>query len=88
MATKTSSKPDITVLEFGRLEDTIDARIRDGQRDFTVGELVETAEISEAKVREAMRHLQGKYDYISQTGTGEWHFDVPLEEDEDADEEE
>jgi hypothetical protein len=87
MATKTSSKPDITVLEFGRLEDTIDARIRDGQRDFTVAELVETAEISEAKVREAMRHLQGKYDYISQTGTGEWHFDVPEDGDgDDADE--
>lgn len=86
MATKTSSKPDITVLEFGRLEDTIDARIRDGQRDFSVGELVETAEISEPKVREAMRHLQGKYDYILQIGSGEWHFDVPLEGDEDDEE--
>jgi hypothetical protein len=88
MATKTSSKPDITVLEFGRLEDTIDARIRDGQRDFSVGELVEAAEISEAKVREAMRHLQGKYDYITETGDGEWHFDVPEDGDgDDADEE-
>jgi tRNA U38,U39,U40 pseudouridine synthase TruA len=84
MATKTSSSPDITVLEYGRLEDTIDARIRDGQRRFTLDYLVETAEISEPKVREAMRHLQGKHDYISQTESDEWHFAVPLgDEDED-----
>ena len=88
MATKASSTPDITVLEYGRLEDTIDARIRDGQRRFTLDYLVETAEVEEAKGVEAMQHLQGKHDYISQSGRDEWHFDVPLQGDEDADEEE
>jgi DNA-binding FadR family transcriptional regulator len=84
MATKTSSKPDITVLEFGRLEDYIDERIPEGQREFSIGELSEAAEISEAKVREAMRHLQGKHDYITERGEGTWHFDVPLgDEDEE-----
>jgi DNA-binding GntR family transcriptional regulator len=83
MATKTSSKPDITVLEFGRLEDYIDERIPEGQREFSIEELSEAAEISEAKVREAMRHLQGKHDYITERGEATWHFDVPGEDDDE-----
>jgi hypothetical protein len=85
MGMQTKPERDITVLEFGQLEDAIDEALNTGQRTFSVGELATRANLTDAKVHEAMVHLCGKHDYITERAGGEWHFDVPGED--DADEE-
>lgn len=68
-------KPDITLLEFGRLEDEILDGIVSGECEFRTVELAERADLSMAKVNEAMLHLSRKHAHVDDIGGGAWRIE-------------
>lgn len=55
----------ITVLEYGRLEDLIESRLRQREREFTVDEVADTAEVPEWKAREVLAYFCQRYAYFN-----------------------
>lgn len=78
MASRTQ-QPDLTVLEYGRLVDTINAGIDTGDRTFQISKLAEAADLTDAQVYEALSHLSQKHDHISDVGEGTWRVDPVAE---------
>lgn len=78
MATR-NHQPNLTVLEYGRLMDTIAAGLDDGQREFRVDELADLAALSDAQVYEALSHMARKHEYVTDSGDGSWQITSDLE---------
>ena len=76
MATRNKPKPSVTVLEYGRIEDTLHAGIATGQREFEAAEIASTADVELGKVFETMRHLVDKHEHVTESGVGRWTIDV------------
>lgn len=68
---------DITVLEYGRIEDAIEERVR--MRDETVrtGAIAIEAAVGIEKVRESLLHMQRKHGRVTDMGVGEWELELP-----------
>jgi DNA-binding IclR family transcriptional regulator len=75
MSTSTG-KPDVTVAEFGRLQEVIGADLDTGVREFDVQTLAQRANLTDAKVYTALSHLAQKHDYISDAGEGTWRIET------------
>lgn len=71
---QTQPDREITVLEYSRLEDLLEARLRDGVAVIEVQAIADEADVSVPKVREAMVHLSKKHDYITDVGAGKWNI--------------
>lgn len=69
--------PDISVVEFGRLEDYLEREIQLGRREFSAAELNEATDLSVAKVYEALRHLEQKHEHVTELGAGRWRINEP-----------
>lgn len=72
-------QPTLTVLEYGRLMDTIAARLDAGQREFSVQELAGIADLSDAQVYEALSHMAAKHEHVTDAGDGSWRITSDLE---------
>lgn len=70
-------EPDITVREFGRIEDHIEAEIQRGRREFCAVPLAEATDLSVPKIYEALQHLEQKHAYFSDLGAGQWRIEEP-----------
>lgn len=77
MAVTRKKEPDITVLEFGRLEDHIIAELDRGQREFRAAQLADATDLSIAKVYEALLHLEKKHEHVSELAAGRWEIELP-----------
>lgn len=78
MATR-SRKPNLTVLEYGRLMDCIAGGLDRGQREFDVAELAETTDLSDRQVYVTLSHLADKHEYVTDAGEGSWRITSDLE---------
>lgn len=79
MATRTQ-QPNLTVLEYGRLRDTIETCLDRGKTRFLTANLADTANLSDAQVYEALSHHARKHSYISDAGAGAWRFEIEAED--------
>lgn len=72
-------QPNLTVLEYGRLMDSIAARLDAGQREFSVQELADIADLTDAQVYEALSHMAVKHEHVTDAGDGAWRISCDLE---------
>jgi len=68
---------DVTVREYGAIQDVIEERIRARESTIDVDTLVEATGLEVATIETTMAHLVSKHEYISKAGVGEWHFELP-----------
>lgn len=68
---------DVTVREYGTIQDVIEERLRARDSTIDVDTLVEATGLEVATVETTMAHLADKHEYISKTGVGEWRFELP-----------
>jgi len=64
--------PDGTVLEYGRIEDAIEDRLRLRQSRLTTHELAADAGVSAAKVEATLLHENRKHACLSRVGAEAW----------------
>lgn len=76
---QTGGSTEITVLEYGRLEEIIEDRIRLRQSTLQTRTLAQEAEVSVPKVNEALLHMQRKHGCIREAGAGQWILEFPDE---------
>jgi DNA-binding IclR family transcriptional regulator len=75
-----TSDPDLNVVEFGRLQDVISARLDVGEHEFSVDELARQAEVTDAQVHAALTHLERKHEYVQSLGDGRYQIGGEMQE--------
>lgn len=73
MASQNKSR-NVSVLEYGRIEDTVTSRVADGERVVEAAEISVAAGVEVEKVFEMMRHMERKYDAVANVGVGRWEI--------------
>jgi hypothetical protein len=68
---------DVTVREYGAIQDVIEERIRARESTVDIDTLVEATGLKVATIETTMAHLLDKHEYISRAGVGEWRFELP-----------
>lgn len=72
MATSRRKKPSVSVLEYGRIEDTVGARVAGGECDVEAAEIAAVADVELDTVFEAMSHLAQTHEKVEEVGVGRW----------------
>jgi DNA-binding IclR family transcriptional regulator len=67
-------EPNVSVLEFGRIRDTVDTHIADGRHHLTTSEIADATGVEPEKVNETLLHLSRKHDIIEDAGAGRWRL--------------
>ncbi len=70
---------EITVQEYGRVEDVIHSYIDERATELPTREIARTADVTLPKVREALAHMALKHDCLVDAGAGEWRLELPEE---------
>jgi hypothetical protein len=68
---------DVTVREYGTIQDVIEQRLRAREPTIDVDTLVEATGLEVATIETTMAHLVSKHEYISKADVGEWRFELP-----------
>jgi hypothetical protein len=68
---------DVTVREYGAIQDVIEQRLRAREPTIDIDTLVEATGLEVATIETTMAHLVSKHEYISKAGVGEWRFELP-----------
>lgn len=67
------STGDVTVREYGWIEDEVESSVKAGVREFTIDSLVAATGVEPAKVEETLRHFESKYEHVEREGD-RWTF--------------
>jgi hypothetical protein len=68
---------DVTVREYGAIQDVIEQRLRARESTVDIDTLVEATGLEVATIETTMAHLANKHEYISKADVGEWRFELP-----------